>query len=87
MRYSTAADPLGMIEYSTEEYIDIAVRHQVANQVAEAVKKAQPSQPVSELRERCVMAQLRVCPEVSAKQITTEAEIMVQYILNGAEKE
>ena len=67
------------------------VAQQVSLQLAEALAKtAQTTQPVSELRERCVMAVLRqtlASDEINAEAAIKAADSLAQYILNGAEKE
>lgn len=81
--------------YESDRAIMAAISSQIAKevaiQVAEAmVKSAQTSQPVSELRERCVMAVLRqtlTSYEINAEAAIKAADSLAQYILNGAEKE
>lgn len=71
--------------------IEKMVAQEVSLQVAEVLaKSSQTTQPVSELRERCVMAVLRqTCTsyEINSEATIKAADSLAQYILNGVEKE
>ena len=78
------------LKEAVAEQFGSRITKEVAMQVAEAMKMPQTLQPVSELRERCVMAVLRqTCTsyEINAEATIKAADSLAQYILNGAEKE
>jgi len=77
-----------MSESPSMAAIGLRITQEVKQQLADAMTKVPASQPMAELRERCVMAMARteagVCGDTAA--IIKGAEALAQYILNGAQE-